>query len=812
MTLRKPSSRWTSRLERAVGTLAALSGLGLVALPRVTVAQTAPAPAPVTTTVRRVSTAPGSAPDPAAAPSSTVRSTSTTSLTPAPPAAPPPATAPPMAPGPAATTAPTRDLGWPRQLEKDGALLVYYQPELDAWKDYRDLTCRIAFSLTPKGEKPVLGVATLAANTIVDRDARTVFLRDVAVKGVRFPSESPERSKKLGELVTSMIPAGGEPIALDRVLAMVERDKAPARTAPVKNDPPPIIVSAKPALVLFIDGEPALAPIEQTGLDFVVNANWDVFFDKASRAYFLLATDVWLTSSDLRGPWTATQKLPADFAKLPVGPDFDDVRKRVPAPAKKGPVPEVYSSRVPSELVVLKGAPAYAKIPGTALRYVSNTESDLFVFDVDQAFYLLLSGRWFRSPSLHGPWSFASANLPADFAKIPPTSPKASVRVFVPGTEEAADAVLLAQIPTSAVVDKAQAAALVKVLYDGPPQFVAIAGTELQYATNTDQQVIKLGGVYYVCFQGVWFRSLSPTGPWETADTIPSAIYTIPPSSPVYNVTYVTHTNATPTTVESSYTSGYYGQFVVSVGIGLAIGYGTGWYYPPYYYRPPGYYYPIYRPCPPTYGVGAVYNPQTGAFGVGRAVYGPYGAAGGAAFYNPQTGRYGRAASVQGAYGGRTVAASYNPRTGGYARTSQSHNAYAQWGSSVATRGSDWVKTGHVTTAGGTAAAYRTSSGKSGVVARGANGTAVRTDNGMYAGKDGNVYKRNGRGDWSQYENGGFQQVDRASQRSQELERSANARTRGQANAQRNAAPAPRPSGGTGGGGGRRGGGGGRRR
>ena len=112
--------------------------------------------------------------------------------------------------------------------------------------------------------------------------------------------------------------------------------------------------------------------------------------------------------------------------------------------------------------------------------------------------------------------------------------------------------------------------------------------------------------------------------------------------------------------------------------------------------------------------MGAVYNPRTGGYAVGRAAYGPYGAARSSAWYNPSTGRYGRSATVQTPYGGRTAAASYNPHTGSYTRTQQGHNAYAQWGSSVKTRGNDWVQTGHVTTAGGTTAGYRTSSGNSG--------------------------------------------------------------------------------------------------
>src|SRR6185312_4661858 len=67
----------------------------------------------------------------------------------------------------------------------------------------------------------------------------------------------------------------------------------------------------------------------------------------------------------------------------------------------------------------------------------------------------------------------------------------------------------------------------------------------------------------------------------------------------------------------------------------------------------------------------------------------------------------GRAASAQGWYGGRTVASTYNPWTGGYGAMSQGHNAYGQWGHSVAARGDQWVQTGHVSTARGTAFGYR---------------------------------------------------------------------------------------------------------
>ena len=84
-----------------------------------------------------------------------------------------------------------------------------------------------------------------------------------------------------------------------------------------------------------------------------------------------------------------------------------------------------------------------------------------------------------------------------------------------------------------------------KVSYDGDPQFKPVETTSLEYATNTQDKVIKLGDLYYLCFQGVWFTSDQPDGPWKTSDNVPEEIYTIPPSSPVYNVTYVTQANPT---------------------------------------------------------------------------------------------------------------------------------------------------------------------------------------------------------------------------------------------------------------------------
>jgi hypothetical protein len=413
------------------------------------------------------------------------------------------------------------------------------------------------------------------------------------------------------------------------------------------------------------------------------------------------------------------------------------------------------------------------KIPGTNVSYAKNSENDVFLHSGENQIYFLTSGRWFRAKTLDGPWTYATADLPADFGKIPEDNPKSHVVASVPGSQQAEDAVLLAQVPTTAVINRAEVEAKAQVTYDGEPQFKPIEQTSLQYATNTPEKVIQYGNAYYLCLQAVWFTSSSAKGPWKTAETVPQEIYGIPPSSPVHNVTYVTVSNPTTTTVECSHTSGYTGMFLMGTAVGMTVAYGTGYYYPPYYYWGPMYPYPIYRPWPVTYGVGAVWNPYTGGFYAGRAAYGPYGAIGGSAWYNPSTGRYGRAATAQTWYGGRTAAAAYNPWTGGYGATRQGHSPYAQWGRSAAVRGDDWARSGHVTTARGTVGGIQSSQG-SAIGARGAGGgTVVKgSGNNVYAGKDGNVYRKDPSGNWSKYEGGGnWNSVDTGAARQQAQQR-----------------------------------------
>ena len=492
--------------------------------------------------------------------------------------------------------------------------------------------------------------------------------------------------------------------------------------------------------------------------------------------------------------WTGTTKLPKDMNKVAADPQWKALASAISSPPNSGSSPTVFYSTTPAEVIVFNGAPVYSPIAGTNLVFASNTDSDVFVHSGQ--FYYLAAGRWFLAASLQGPWTYATDNLPPDFANIPLNNRESRVLVSVPGTEAAKDAVLLAQIPTTATVDPKAAAAQAKVEYHGPPEFKPIEGTSLSYAVNTADKVIKVGEVYYLCLQGVWFMSSAAQGPWTTAPSVPDVIYTIPPSSPVYNVTYVTQSTASNGAVTASYTAGYVGSFVVGATVGAILACGTGYYYPPYLYYP-AVGYPIYHPYAATYGYGSYYNAYTGAYGVTRGVYGPYGGAAGVASYNPYTGTYARGGTAYGPYGSASAGRAYNPYTGTYARgasvttangtrsaaqaynpytgtgaaTRQGSTAYGQWGSSVVANGNQAVQTGHLSTSQGNVGAARSTSGGAAVGVNTANGQggAVKTSGGdMYAAKDGNVYK-NTNGSWQKYNNGSWNSVNTPSANSAQM-------------------------------------------
>jgi hypothetical protein len=645
------------------------------------------------------------------------------------------------------------DPGWPRSYTTaTGASVVFYQPQMASWDQLTHAVFYAAVSYTARGEKSALGTIKVESETSVALDERLVSFADYTITESNFTTLPREQLRNVIADIASAIPLIERVISLDRILADLDQSQLiPRNMDGVKAEPPVIFFSTKPAVLLNIDGAPIWSPINGTDLQFAVNTNWDLFQQPSTRTLYARVDDIWLRAPAIDGPWTFAGALPAGFAKLPNDANWQETKHALPG-RKISPsqTPRLFASTVPAELILLRGAPTYSVVPGTGLLSLSNTDSDVFRVGKTGPVYYLVSGRWFSAPDFSGPWTFATPTLPDDFKKIPLDHARSHVLASVPGTRQAAEAVLLAGVPQTATVDKGVKAP--EVGYQGQPQFEPIEKTSVSRAVNTDKDVIKVGDLYYMCFQGVWFMSHSATGPWTVADSVPKAIYDIPISSPAYSVTYVTVQQATPTTVVYVTSAPYTG---VMIGWGCVV-WGTGYHYPPYIYR--GGPYPIYYPFYPTYGFYATYNPWTGTYARGAVAYGPYGGAGMGARYNPITGRYSRGAVAYGPYGARGAARSYNPRTGTFAATRQGSNVYSSWGQTGVRRGDQWATTSRYTNkiTGTTTRKTETSGGATAITRsdrQGQSGVVVSGSGDVYAGHDGNVYRKTDEG-WQKHENG----------------------------------------------------------
>lgn len=654
------------------------------------------------------------------------------------------------------------DPGWPRVFKKSGKEVTVYQPQVDYWNGYTNIHYRAAIAVKGVSKQEQFGVAEVDALTVVDQGARVVALVPLT-RNFRFPNTTDSEAAALRKAVEEVMPPGqATTISLDRVLAYLNPEEQPVqRPVDVNIQPPKIYYSRKPAILVMFMGEPELKPADtnRTDLMFALNTNWDVFYDTTEGRYYLLNGASWLTTADaVNGPWTPAKKLPAALSALPATENWDDVRKNLPGKAVKE-APVVFVTTEPAEMILTKGEPSFSPIPGTRLMRVANTESALFLHSGEGQYYLLAAGRWFRTKTLDGPWSAASADLPADFQNIPDSNVAAFVKTSVPGTRDAKDAVLLASVPTTTSV-AINTPVTTQVIYTGAPQYVVIEGTTVQYAVNTPNQVFLVSGGYYWCNQGAWFCGASANGPWMYCTTVPSAIYTIPPSNPNYNVTYVVVQSSTPTTVVYSQTSGYSGEYVAANGVlmfgmGIAVGAIIANNHDHYYYPPP---------CHYSYGCGAVYHHGYGGYAASAHVsYGPYGGAGRTAAYNPHTGTYSRGAYAYGPAGSRSVQQAYNPYTGGYAQRANVNTAHGSAGRFYADNGNgEQAWGGYRSGAQGTVAGARTSEGAGAVAwdTRYSQGVVAKDKSGnVYAGKDGTVYKKDSSGGWSSNSGSGWNSV-----------------------------------------------------
>jgi hypothetical protein len=473
-------------------------------------------------------------------------------------------------------------LPWPAQVVAVDVGFVVYAPQLDNWSADR-LEGRAAVEVRlPGTEETSFGVIWFGARTVVDT-AGQVTIGAVTVNKADFPLQ-PNRSSEFLDALRQGLAAKAWTIPRQRLEAdlAIERAAQQTQTQPLKNDPPSIIYSDRPAILVSIDGAPVMREVPTIpALLRVVNTRALVVLDKTTGRYDLQAAGHWFTAGSLDGPWSLDgdpaavlerakeQALAQDQVEL-----LDD------GEARDGNLPAIHVSTRPAELIRTDGPPQFSPIDRTQLLYVTNSPNSIFLELKSGYYYVLLSGRWYGAKTLtQGPWQYVSGtSLPADFAMIPSTHPAQSVREAVPGTPEAQEAAIASSVPQMATVKRT--AAKLELSYDGEPLFEPIEATTLQRAVNAPLPVIRVEwNQFYALDNGVWFFADSPHGPWAVATYVPPVVYSIPRSSPLHYVTYVRVYDSTPDVVYVGYTPGYIGSYLSSDNV---IVYGTGWYYSPW--------------------------------------------------------------------------------------------------------------------------------------------------------------------------------------------------------------------------------------
>ncbi|WP_413578185.1 carbohydrate-binding family V/XII [Bdellovibrio sp. HCB290] len=592
---------------------------------------------------------------------------------------------------------------WPIEVALDSKQKVtLFQPQVESIENNL-ITARTAFKLQKDG-KDSFGSFLMKADSMIDKDQATVTLRTIKVADMQLPGDTSHREELTREFEKSLnkkqhvLPYRNVVASLE-LSSLDKKRKSPD----LKNDPPQIIFSTTPSLLIMISGNPVMGPSGKYKTpERVVNTSALILKD-SENSFYLWALGKWFSAPSATGPFTPTKSNPTSKITM-VKDELVDNKTVDPLAGRTaqgnsiyppGVTPKIFIATKPTELLQSEGEPKFSAVEKTGLLYVSNSPNSVFLETSSQTYYTLISGRWFNAKSLQGPWKHVpGGSLPKDFAKIPTNSPVAEVLVSVPGTPQAKEALITSQIPQTAQVARTMKPKDLKC--DGPVKWQKISSTSLQYAENCNTPLIMVNPQqYYIVQDGVWFNSSKESGPWEVSIAVPDQIYQIPTSSPLYYVTYVKIYSTSPDYVVVGYTPGYHGTFVSADG---TIVYGTGYSYAPYTTATAWY------PPPATYGFGVGYG-----WGYDSGFY--MGFSMGAVMYPWGWGSC--------CWGGTYVNIDVT-------------NIYHNWG-----------KTSVITGSGGHGMVVNTIGDTK--FARG-----IGSDN-VYASHDGGVYRRNGKGDWSQY-------------------------------------------------------------
>ncbi|WPC27108.1 autotransporter [Pseudomonas moraviensis] len=512
------------------------------------------------------------------------------------------------------------------------------------------------------------------------------------------------------------------------------KDKVPSLAKPPQ---PKIFIATTPTELLVTDGAAQWQPIQGTSLLYVSNTTGHIFKEIGDQNSYVLISGRWFRASDMNGPWTfvPADKLPADFANIPDDSAKENVKASVAGTpqaqeaAIAATIPQtsaIRKSAVKMTTPQFDGEPQLKAISNTPLQYVINSATPIIRVDND-SWWAVENGIWFSATSVDGPWSVATS-VPAVIYSIPPGSPMHYL-TYVKVYESSGDTVVVGYTP-------------------------GYQGSTLDPATG----VVVYGTGY-------------PYTPWV------GSVWYGPPVTYGFGVAI----RYTPWT---GWTFGFgfgwsWGGSTNAMGWGWGAypwwgNYGWGYAWGPRLY-----------PAPLAWG-GAAYGYRGGA-----VAWGPGGWAGTTGNLYHQWGDRATVSRYGAGYNAWTgnrwageVGASYNSRTGIAAAGQRGavHNAYtgnyAGGRSGVAAGPNGGAIVGERVTAGNVRTGTKVSANRGAVYnpntgnttqyggIHGRNGGAARVGDNVYAGRDGNVYKKTDNG-WQSVAGGGANRTQPANNNAQ---------------------------------------------
>ncbi len=211
-------------------------------------------------------------------------------------------------------TGPVTPDPWPRTAELSGVKYTIYQPQIDSWDGFT-LKAQIlpwqTSTKTSSSRRTVLYFSRhgpLWTGTSASSTLRTsVSTRPNSLQPRDMAQTYLEQTRKA-------LPKKMKSVSLDRAeasMAILEQQKK-SQVLPFKNDPPKIIFSSRPSLLVFIDGEPRFTPVKDSDLARVLNTRVLMLKDATGKLY-LHIFDGWMESQTFQGSWGVSTSTPKDI-------------------------------------------------------------------------------------------------------------------------------------------------------------------------------------------------------------------------------------------------------------------------------------------------------------------------------------------------------------------------------------------------------------------------------------------------------------------------------------------------------------------